>query len=668
MSTDAETNGGGAPLEAGTKGDAVRALQSLLKELGEYSGAQDGEFGPKTEEAVRNVQRKHGLAPTGVADAQTEQVIQAAAEGEPVGATENAVATVSVDTGRLIVNETNKRVVIIGRTGEVLVLSPLERRAVALEDLKLFEEELDDLQRRCIVAIPPPEATTRDAAIWGGGLWVAIAYVIAGLWLHSRLFWIAGAVALLVGAMVAFGVSRTGGRAAARWGAQLAALSIVLLVGVVLPGGALYFAGDLDVLVREAYINHTRSSDEIDLTLLGRGLQLLFMAAASLLPALLYFLFDRQQLRTLREQFERHMFRLDPAVDTLSDVRAKYGTLLGETYGQSASGRGRGRLLPGRRSPVLIATIVITFGWLVTLLNQDLDLITDRAGILGLFRPERSALIFGFLGAYFFALQLIQRGYARGDLRPKTYTQITVRILMVTILAMVLELLPGPNDEPYILVLAFAAGVVPETALVGIQEYLNRSSVGAVFGRGIAEPMPLTDLEGIDLYDRARLLDEGVSNVEGLAHHDLIELMLQTRIPAPRLVDWIDQAILYLRVGSSDAVEDEASRGVAMVRLRAFGIRTATDLEQAHWEAKNRNELDLFLRILPCWEGMPDISRISIILDTIKDEEWMANLRYWHDPIHLVEQTFEWPPVPAAPAPAPAPPRRPRRAARSRSG
>ena len=66
------------------------------------------------------------------------------------------------------------------------------------------------------------------------------------------------------------------------------------------------------------------------------------MSAASLLPALLYFLFDRQQLRTLREQFERHMFRLDPAVDTLSDVRAKYGTLLGETYG-AATGRGRGR-------------------------------------------------------------------------------------------------------------------------------------------------------------------------------------------------------------------------------------------------------------------------------------------------------------------------------------
>ena len=435
------------------------------------------------------------------------------------------------------------------------------------------------------------EISTRDAAtIVGGGVWVIVGYLIAGFVVDSLFFWIGGAIALLIGATVAFFVSRSGGRAAARWSAQISALLMVLLIGVVLPGAALYFAGDVDKLVREAYFDHTRSTDAIDLTLLGRGLQLLFMAAASLLPALLYFLFDRQQLRTLREQFERHMFRLDPSVDTLSDVRAKYGTLLGESYGQT-TGRGQGRLLPGRRSPVLIATVVITFGWLVTLLNQDVHQISDRAGILALFRPERSALIFGFLGAYFFALQLIQRGYARGDLRPKTYTQITVRILMVTILAMVLELLPGPNDSPYILVLAFAAGIVPETALVGIQEYLNRSSAGAVFGRGIAEPNPLTNIEGIDLYDRARLLDEGVSNVEGLAHHDLIELMLQTRIPAPRLVDWIDQSILYLRIGSNDG-DEGALRSHSISHLRTFGIRTATDLEQAHWEAKNRGELE----------------------------------------------------------------------------
>jgi len=142
------------------------------------------------------------------------------------------------------------------------------------------------------------------------------------------------------------------------------------------------------------------------------------------------------------------------------------------------------------------------------------------------------------------------------------------------------------------------------------------------------------------------LADEGITNVEGLAHHDLIQLLLQTRIPAPRLVDWTDQAILYLHVGTAGATESEDGRGITrgdtLLCLKAFGIRTATDLEQAHWEATHRDELDAFLKILPpAGDGMPP--RLSVILDTIRDEEWMANLRYWRDPVHLVEGTVEWP-------------------------
>ena len=46
------------------------------------------------------------------------------------------------------------------------------------------------------------------------------------------------------------------------------------------------------------------------------------------------------------------------------------------------------------------------------------------------------------------------------------------------------------------------------------------------------EPAPLTELEGIDLYDRTRLAEEGINNVEALAHTDIVELM-STR-PASR--------------------------------------------------------------------------------------------------------------------------------------
>ena len=105
------------------------------------------------------------------------------------------------------------------------------------------------------------------------------------------------------------------------------------------------------------------------------------------------------------------------------------------------------------------------------------------------------------------------------------------------------------------------------------------------------EPAPLTELEGIDLYDRTRLAEEGVNNVEALAHADIIDLMSSTRISAAELVDWTDQAILYLKVGGDSSSMCKAGRGRPRRRRRrrrtsastlsppaAYGIRTATDL------------------------------------------------------------------------------------------
>jgi hypothetical protein len=578
-----------------------------------------------------------------------ERATQAAAEGAAGGSRiPDSLVRQPEEAGRIVVNETNKRLVITGPNGKRLVLAALERRKLRKKDFEEFQTLLCDLERQSLVALPPNETSTARGLILGGVIWALVIFGVLGLFLGSSMYWIVGPAAIALAAIIFAVAEAKGATVVRRWTAQVAALLVVLAVGIALPGSAIYFSAGVDQLVQAAYMDGTIPKDQLDLTLLGRGLQLIFLAAVSLLPALLYFLFDRQQLRTLREQFERHMFRLDPSVETLADVRAKYGTLAGEVFG-SAEARGGGRLLPGRRSPVLVATIVITLGWLLTMLSPDVGLITDRAGIVQLFQPEASTIVFGFLGAYFFALMTIQRGYARGDLRPKTYTQITVRIFIAIILAWVLQLLPGDDDPSYLLLLAFAAGIVPETAIVWVREGL-RGEPGKEFARWMAERDPLTSLEGIDLYDRARLMDEGITNVEGLAHHDLIELLLQTRIPAPRLVDWIDQAILYLHVGSSDVGEGDETEGNgtalrrdALRQLNAHGIRTATDLLQAERKATQRKERAAFLRILPPVNDTKTPPRLCVILDTIRDEEWMANLKHWHDSAQHREETLECP-------------------------
>ena len=58
-------------LSKGDKGDAVRALQQRLKDLGYYNGNVDGDFGGGTQEAVRLFQSQNGLDVDGVSGGAT---------------------------------------------------------------------------------------------------------------------------------------------------------------------------------------------------------------------------------------------------------------------------------------------------------------------------------------------------------------------------------------------------------------------------------------------------------------------------------------------------------------------------------------------------------------------------------------------------------------------
>jgi hypothetical protein len=407
---------------------------------------------------------------------------------------------------------------------------------------------------------------------------------------------------------------------------ELLALVFVLTIGLAGTSAALYYGAD----VRQ---------DDGALVLTGRAIQFVFIAVASMLPALLYFLFDREHLGTLRGRFVHQIFRFDYTVGTIADVDAKYGATIDESYGVSTTGR----RLRANRTPVIIATLVITLGWILVILNPTVKAGSDLVAYL---EPGKSAVAFGFLGAYFFALFAVLRGYVRRDLQPKFYTDITVRVVVVVILAWLLEI-AFPDDAAHLYVLAFLAGIVPEQALLWLREFAGRAMPDIVKGQ------QLTDLEGIDLYDRARLQSEGVTDIQALANADLIELMLRTRIPITQLVDWTDQAILHLHVvdlpnrhGKSER-ENPGSLDI----LRQYGIRTATDL-LAVWEAfghpvcndektareKADDPVDdgqsaartSFLNILGGDEGKP--KRLSVILTAIDDEEWLENLRYWHDP------------------------------------
>ncbi|MGB3653214.1 MAG: peptidoglycan-binding domain-containing protein, partial [Rivularia sp. (in: cyanobacteria)] len=63
-------------LKKGSKGSDVTKLQQRLKNLGYYSSAIDGDFGPKTEAAVIAYQKNNYLVADGVVGDETQASIQ----------------------------------------------------------------------------------------------------------------------------------------------------------------------------------------------------------------------------------------------------------------------------------------------------------------------------------------------------------------------------------------------------------------------------------------------------------------------------------------------------------------------------------------------------------------------------------------------------------------
>ena len=190
-----------------------------------------------------------------------------------------------------------------------------------------------------------------------------------------------------------------------------------------------------------------------------------------------------------------------------------------------------------------------------------------------------------------------------------------MRVIVVLILCWVLDTFATP--DAWLLVTAFLIGIVPETFFTLVSEL--RRSLSRAISESLREPHPLTNLEGIDLYDRSRLEDEGVNNVEALAHHDLVELMLATRVPVARLVDWVDQAILYLHT------VDERGKTISRDALRGAGIRTASDFRAVGSSEDLPTVLAAF-----CDGKWGTRAQLDLVLRVIDDEEWMANVLEWH--------------------------------------
>lgn len=375
--------------------------------------------------------------------------------------------------------------------------------------------------------------------------------------------------------------------AAARRDPEVEKLRNALIVLVIIPGAALfslYFAGPEQVIL----------------------LKLFAIMYLAFLPPWLYLQFMANRGRALWEEFVLNLHRL--AIDARAGLpEPPEGSPFHDLWVRERAERGlaadageptlyqrkfEGVFGPVRRDPagsfrgenmlpVALAAVLLSVGWVLVLQPDSifnfsvLQLITT-ADFAPSVRPDvpLDMLRFGFIGAYFYILQMLVRRYFQNDLKTSAYVSAIQRIVVVLLLVWVVGLvLPPAVTEPHALAAAFVIGVFPDIGLQLIFALIKLPLKLAL--PSLRQKYPLSDLHGLNPWYEARLLEEGVEDMQNLATANLVDVMLNTNVPVDRLVDWVDQSILYLHLGSHDDEDATARRR----RLQALGVRTATDVE-----------------------------------------------------------------------------------------
>ena len=344
------------------------------------------------------------------------------------------------------------------------------------------------------------------------------------------------------------------------------------------------------------------------------ALRSVILVTVCLLPAVMWFLFIAARKASLLNGFLANLYRLgllspaprsssaSPAADPAHDQRLmSYLQKFESVYGRlSPSVRDsvlKKGISPYKASdvtsligqsttvPVMLSTILIALGWLVTLPPAQVPhTITDASSWAHAIEPTATPVTLAFLGAYFFSLQMLFRRYVRNDLGGSAYVAVSMRIVLAVIgtwVVMVASLQLGLATKGQLLVIGFVIGVFPQVAWQIIQTAF-RKTTSFIRLKSMESDLPLSDLDGLTVWHEARLEEEDIENIPNMATTDLVELFINTRFPPERIIDWVDQAILYTQLGA----ENKGFRDV----LRLQGIRTATSFLEVSAAIKKQQE------------------------------------------------------------------------------
>ena len=228
--------------------------------------------------------------------------------------------------------------------------------------------------------------------------------------------------------------------------------------------------------------------------------------------------------------------------------------------------------------PVFLLTVTLAVGWSVILWKPQT--------LVGPGQPW-AALEFGFLGAYAFAISMLVRRFFQSDLRPSAYAAVVLRIVLVLIILAAMHQLfalggrNGTDANSSENIAAFVIGFFPLIGLQALRRVAAR--VLHVVIPSLVPQYPLGQLDGLNIWYETRLVEEGVEDMQNLTTVYLVDVILHTRAPIGRLIDWLDQAYLYIHLPPviKDAKKSKAGETREVPprdALRSLGVRSATDL------------------------------------------------------------------------------------------
>ena len=108
-----------------------------------------------------------------------------------------------------------------------------------------------------------------------------------------------------------------------------------------------------------------------------------------------------------------------------------------------------------------------------------------------------------------------------------------------------------------------------------------------------------------------------------MATAELVDMFLNTRFPPDRIIDWMDQAILYMHLGRVTSNGRDPRREA----LRVQGIRTASALIEAYNQSAEHGDRDEFEKLLKD----PNSPRIPVrsLVDAMQTNPNLRLIQTW---------------------------------------